>query len=94
MEERFGVRGKFTSPLDYEFSNGFFLGGALSRELVDVGGVVALEAEAGLGQRFGTLHETEVWGAVICAGSIFLGTILSSPQSPRRGVNKQPCVLQ
>ncbi len=64
LEEVFGVRGTFTPHWGYEFSPGFFLGGALSRELFDLNNVVGIEAEAGLGQRFGGLDETEVWGAL------------------------------
>ena len=64
MEEVFGVRGEFTPPWGYEFSKGFFLGGTFSFELFDFNSLIGFEAEAGLGQRFGTLHETEVWGAV------------------------------
>jgi len=59
----FGAKAEFTPPWEYQFSNGYFLGGTLSRELWDLNGIVAIEAELGLGQRFGTLHETEVWGA-------------------------------
>jgi hypothetical protein len=60
----FGARGKFTPPWDYKLGDSYFLGGALSRELLDFNGMVAVEAEAGVGQRFNTLHESEVWGAV------------------------------
>jgi hypothetical protein len=62
--EMFGARGKYTPFWDYSYSSGLFLGGALARELFDLNGIIGLEAEAGLGQRFVTLHETEVWGAL------------------------------
>ena len=64
MQEVLGAKGTFTPPWQYEFSKGFFLGGTLSREFVDLFDVVGIEAELGVGQRLGTLHEQEIWGAV------------------------------
>ena len=63
MEKVFVARGEFTPPWGYEFSKSFFLGGTFSVEVYDFHGLLGVEAEAGLGQRFGSLHETEVWGA-------------------------------
>ena len=64
MTKMFGARGEFTPPWEYEFDRGVFVGGALSRQLWDFNDIVAIEAEVGVGQRFVTFHESEVWGAV------------------------------
>jgi hypothetical protein len=63
-EEIFGSRGHFVPPWDYKFGDSYFIGGALSREIIDVMGILGFEAEAGVGQRFGSMHESEAWGAL------------------------------
>jgi hypothetical protein len=54
----------FVPPWAYKFGNSYFAGGLLSRVLGEIGDFTALEIEAGVGQRFGSLHEEEVWIAL------------------------------
>jgi hypothetical protein len=63
MTDMFGIH-NFVSPTDYSYGNSYLVGGALSRVIGEVGNVAALEVEIGVGQRFGTLHETEGWIAL------------------------------
>lgn len=59
-----GAEGKFTPPWRYEWRNSGYLGAAFSRDIYQWRSHLKIEAELGLGQRFGTLHETDGWGAL------------------------------
>jgi hypothetical protein len=63
QEHMFGIKG-FVPPYEYKFGSSGFIGGSLSRVVGEIGKYAAIETEVGAGQRFGSLHEEEVWGAV------------------------------
>jgi hypothetical protein len=55
--------------VDWEFGDSGLVGAALSRRVLSIehqnyGRLFSLEVEAGIGQRFGDLTETEFWGAL------------------------------
>ncbi len=54
----------FVPPWDWEFSRGGIIAGAASRRLVTFVEVIDLEGEIGIAQRFGNMHETEVWASL------------------------------
>jgi hypothetical protein len=56
----FGLK-SFVPPYAYKFGESYFVGGSLSRAIGELGQFVAYEIESGVGQRFGSLHEEEVW---------------------------------
>ena len=64
MSSMFGTQGHFTAPWNYKWGDSEFLGGAVSRRLVRFGDAFDIEAEAGVGQRFRSLHESEAWVAL------------------------------
>ena len=51
---------EYRPPWDWDFSGTGLVAGALSRRLVTVASIVDFEGEAGIGQRFGNMRETEV----------------------------------
>ncbi|NLH80876.1 MAG: hypothetical protein GX458_08545 [Phyllobacteriaceae bacterium] len=59
-----GAEGKFTAPWDYRWGASKFIGGALSRDVFEYRDYFKIEAEIGVGQRFGSFHETDGWGAL------------------------------
>jgi hypothetical protein len=56
--------GDYVAPWNYDFENSFLLSGSFSRRVLTVGSWFSAELEAGIGQRFGDMHATELWGAV------------------------------
>lgn len=63
MTEVFGLEG-YVAPWNWTYGTSNIAGGAVSRRLATVFQSVDLEAELGLGQRFGGgAHATEAWGA-------------------------------
>lgn len=61
---------------DWEWGDSGFVGGAYSRRLLsfghsNVGEVISLEGEVGLGQRFGIQTETELWSAIYLRWHLF-----------------------
>lgn len=56
--------GDFVAPWDYDYKDSFLLSGTASRRVMDIGGWVSAELEAGVAQRFGDMHATEFWGAL------------------------------
>lgn len=58
-------------PHDWEYGDSYFAGVNLSRRIASVFDLIDFEAEAGIGQRFGDLDETEVWGAIYARYSRF-----------------------
>ncbi len=55
---------RFVPPWQYKYGKSYFIGGALSRTFLEFGRFAALEIEGGTGQRFSSLHESEVWSAI------------------------------
>ena len=55
---------KFVPIWDWTWEDAGIVGGAVSRRLVTFFGVIDVEAELGIGQRFGKMDETEVWSAL------------------------------
>jgi hypothetical protein len=66
----FGL-GAFVPPYAYKYGNSYFVGGSLSRVIGELGEFVAYEVEPGIGQRFGSLHEEEVWIALYARWKYF-----------------------
>lgn len=64
MADTFGFKGKVVGPWEYRYGNSTFLGSAVSRRFLSLGGLIDIEPEIGVGQRFGSLDEQEFWGAV------------------------------
>lgn len=56
--------GDYVAPWNYEFEDSFLVSGAFSRRVLTVGRWASAELEGGVGQRFGDMHATELWGAV------------------------------
>lgn len=56
--------GAYVAPWNYDFQDSFLISGSFSRRVVTVGKWLSAELEAGVGQRFGDMHATELWGAV------------------------------
>lgn len=56
--------GDYVAPWNYNFEDAFLLSGSFSRRVLTVGSWFSAEVEAGIGQRFGDMHATELWGAV------------------------------
>jgi hypothetical protein len=56
--------GKFVPPWEWEFTGSGLVAGAVSYRLLTIANVIDFEGEAGIGQRFGTMHETEIWAAL------------------------------
>lgn len=54
----------FVSSENYQYGNSYFVGGAISRSFLEFGRLFALEIEVGVGQRLGSLHESEAWIAL------------------------------
>jgi hypothetical protein len=59
-----GFKESFIPPWQYNFGDSGLVGAAFSRVLLDGGQWADIEAELGVGQRFGSLHEQEVWVAL------------------------------
>jgi len=53
-----------TSPWTARFRDDYFAGGALSRRLVRFWNYFSIEAEVGVGARFGMTNGPETWGAI------------------------------
>ena len=66
----FGLK-RFVPPYAYKFSDSSFVGGSLSRIVGELGQFVTYEIESGVGQRFGSLHEEEVWIAFYARWTYF-----------------------
>lgn len=63
MTKTFGLEG-FTAPTDYRWGDSGFVALALSRRFLSLGDYIDVEAEIGVGQRFGSLSEGEGWVAL------------------------------
>lgn len=70
MEKVFGLK-SFTPPWQYRFDDSVLVGGALSYRLLGNAGIASIEGEVGIGQRFGSLHQTEGWVALYARWSAF-----------------------
>ena len=55
---------KHLPPWNWRFGKSYLVAGALSRPFITYGTYFDLEAEIGVGKRFGLLHQQEIWGAV------------------------------
>ncbi len=55
---------RFVPPWDYRFLDGYFVAGSFSRTFAEIGPYISYEVETGAGQRFGSLHEEEIWLAL------------------------------
>jgi hypothetical protein len=55
---------EFIAPWDWDFTGTGLVAGALSRRLLTFAGVIDIEGETGIGQRFGNMRETEFWVAL------------------------------
>jgi len=51
-------------PWSWKLDKGGIVAGAASRRIATVFNVFDIEAEIGIGQRFGNMHETEFWEAI------------------------------
>ena len=69
-EHMFGIK-KFIPPYEYKLDDSYFIGGSLLREIGEIGPFLAYEVETGAGQRFGTLHEEDVWVAIYARWKYF-----------------------
>ena len=56
--------GDYVAPWNYDYEDSFLVSAAVSRRVLSWGDLASAELEAGLGQRFGEMHATEVWGAL------------------------------
>lgn len=56
--------GRYVAPWNYDYEDSFLLSAAASRRVLTVGEWASAELEAGIGQRFGDMHATELWGAI------------------------------
>ena len=56
--------GDYVAPWNYDYQDAFLISGAFSRQILTVGSWFSAELEGGIGQRFGDMHATEVWGAI------------------------------
>ena len=59
----FGLN-RFVPPYDYKFGDSYFISGSFSRTFAEIGPYISYELETGAGQRFGSLHEEEIWLAL------------------------------
>jgi hypothetical protein len=66
----FGIK-PFVQPYAYKFADSYFVGGSMSRAIGELGQFVSYEIESGVGQRFGSLHEEEVWIALYARWKYF-----------------------
>jgi hypothetical protein len=64
MTEVFGVEDPLKPVWRYKFGDSVLVGGALSYRLINYQDIWSIEAEAGVGQRFGALDQTEGWIAL------------------------------
>jgi hypothetical protein len=55
---------KFVAPWDWDYTGSGLIAGAVSSRLITIAGIIDIEGEAGVGQRFGHMHETEFWAAL------------------------------
>jgi hypothetical protein len=55
---------KFVAPWEWDFTGSGLIAGAVSRRLLTIASAIDIEGEAGIGQRFGHMHETEFWAAL------------------------------
>lgn len=60
----FGIGASFVPPYEYTFGNSYYIAGSLSRVLGEIGDLADVEIETGVGQRFGSLDQEEVWIAL------------------------------
>ena len=70
MEKVFGLK-SVTPPWQYRFDDSVLVGGALSYRLLRNGEIASIEGEVGVGQRFGSLRQTEGWAALYVRWSAF-----------------------
>lgn len=56
--------GDFVAPWNYDYEDSFLISATASRRVLTVGSWASAEIEAGVGQRFGDMHATEMWGAI------------------------------
>jgi hypothetical protein len=68
--QMFGLS-RFVAPYNYQFLDSYFVGGSFSRTFAEIGPYISYELEAGAGQRFGSLHEEEVWLALYARWKYF-----------------------
>lgn len=61
----------FVPPWDYQYGNSYFVGAALSYSLFEIFQAAVIEIEGGVGQRFGSLHESEGWVAFYARWKLF-----------------------
>ena len=73
MDRVFGIgeNPSYVPPWRYNFGDSWFAGGALSYRVLGNAEVASIEFEAGVGQRFGSLHQTEGWVALYGRWSYF-----------------------
>ncbi len=55
---------EFIAPWNYDYKGSYLISGTASRRLLTFGDLISVEMEAGIGQRLGKMHATEVWGAI------------------------------
>jgi hypothetical protein len=55
---------RFVPPYAYHSGDSYLISGSLSRTIAEIGPYISYEIETGAGQRFGSLHEEEVWLAL------------------------------
>ena len=55
---------KHTMPWDWHYGNSTLISGSFDRKILTFGSHVEVDAEVGVGKRFGILHEEEIWGAL------------------------------
>jgi hypothetical protein len=65
------LAGRQFVPNAYHFGDSYFLAGSFSRTFAEIGPYVSYEIETGAGQRFGSLHEEEVWLALYARWKYF-----------------------
>lgn len=78
MTHSFGLNSDFipdasdyVAPWNYDYKDAFLVSGTVSRRVLTAGSWASVEIEAGVGQRFGDLHATELWGAMYLRWHVF-----------------------
>lgn len=64
MTEVFGVADPFKPVWQYDFGDSVLVAGALSYSIINYQDIWSIEGEIGVGQRLGSLHQTEGWVAL------------------------------
>lgn len=70
MKQAFGIDG-FRPIWNWEWGDSGLIAGAASKRLVRFGNALDIEAEIGVGKRFGDLRETEGWAAFYVRWTLF-----------------------